>query len=529
MKKIFNILLSSALTVAIGSTIVSCEDETLGLGSGLVGSDTEGNVVSYDVIAYNSYYDSLKADQRVLQNAILGAYNEPVFGKTVANFTSQFRLNTLSPSFGKNPTVDSVHLFIPVYYNSTADSISVDTLNITKPGVKPTSEDKILIRKTYKVDSIYGDRNATMRLNVRDINSVLYYDSTYYSNPRHRAQDRIDVNPTILGSKVIGSKVQNITIKEYSGTSNTYEEKVGYKISLDKNYFQSKIINNEKTGLLSDYATFIRRVIQGINISVEEQNGFLFAFNPNNMSIKMYYSNDSSTEGERNSTNMEFSFSNVWASTTGYNVQVNQIENSDKGSAFMNNLNDPNKKTQGSARLFLNGSDGTRVNVKLIEDQINQLKTNVSANNWVIIGAKLQFHIDESYNFPKPSFIMAWNNYLSEGKYVNKLYDDVLSFYNAYPSNVHFNPKLGKDDKFYTLDITKHIKKMVESGEEFKDQEMIVTMGNFLMGTSDTSTIFSTNPFFRNTIANPYRIVLHGNNSENVEKKLKLLVYYTKK
>lgn len=529
MKKFFNILLSSTLAFAVGSTIVSCEEETLGLGGGLVGGDANGNVASYDVIAYNTYYDSLKADQKVLQNAILGAYQEPIFGKTKANFISQFRMNTTGPVFGKNPTVDSVHLFIPVYHNTTSDSVITDTINLSKPGVKPEDSDTILIRKTYKVDSIYGKKDLNMKLNVREINTVLYSDSSYYSNPNHRAQDQITINPTILGSKVIGSKVQNITIKEKVGTTNIYEEKVGYKISLDKDYFQTKIINNENTGLLGDYATFIRRVIQGIDISVEEDNGFLFAFNPNQLAIKMYYSNDSSTEGQRNNTSVDFSFTNVWSSTTGYNVQVNQIENSGKGSAFVNNLNDPNKMINGSSRLFLNGTDGTRVNVKLIEEQINQLKSNIAANNWVIIGAKLQFHIDESYNFPKPGFLMAWNNYKKDGKYVNELFDDVLTFYNAYPSNVHFNPFVGGDTKHYTIDITKHIKNMVEFGKTYEDQEMIVTMGNFLMGTSDTSTIFSTSPFYRNTIANPYRVVLHGNASEDVEKKLKLLVYYTKK
>ena len=529
MKKIFNILLSSVLALSVGSTIVSCEDEALGLGSGLVGGDAEGNIASYDVIAYNTYFDSLKADQKVLQNAILGAYQEPIFGRTKANFISQFRLNTTAPTFGTNAAVDSVHLFIPVYHNTASDSVVTDTLNLSKPGIKPEDSDTILIRKTYKVDSIYGNKNANMRLNVREINTVLYSDSSYYSNPNHRSQDQITINPTILGSKMIGSKVQNFTIKQKVSTTNIYEEKVGYRISLDKDYFQSKIINNEKTGLLGDYATFIRRVIQGLDISVEEENGFLFAFNPNQMQIKMYYSNDSSTQGERNNSSVDFSFSNIWSSTTGYNVQVNQIQNSEKGSVFLNNLNDPNKTSNGSSRLFLNGSDGTRVNVKFIEDQINQLKTNVTANNWVIIGAKLQFYIDESYNFPKPGFLVAWNNYKKDGKYVNELFDDVLGFYNAYPTNVHFNPFVGGDTNHYTIDITKHIKNMVELGKTYEDQEMIVTMGNFLMSSTDTSTIFSSSPFYRNTIANPYRIVLHGNATENADKKLKLLVYYTKK
>lgn len=527
MKKIFNILVASAMALTVGSTIVSCEDEAIGLGSGLVGGDAEGNVTSLDVIAFNTHYDSLRADQRVLQNAILGAFEEPVFGRTKAKLYSQFRLSTLSPTFGSNAKVDSVHLFIPVYYNSTTDSVQTDTINLSKPGTKAEATDTILIRKTYKVDSIYGNRNASMRLNVRDISTVLYSDSSYYSNPALRAQDQINTNPTILGSKVIGGRVQNITIKQKSESSNIYEEAVGYKIALDNNYFQQKIIQNQNTGNLADYASFLRRVIQGFEFSVEENNSFLVAFNPNKMAIKMYYSYDGTTEGDRLASRVELNSSNYWSATTGYNVQINQIENTNRGSQFLNNIQNPDR-INGSSRLFLNGADGTRVNVNFIQDQINDLRNKKEAENWTIIGAKLKFYIDEAYNFPKPDYILGWNHYKEDGKFVDKLYADMTDFYNAYPNNVHFNPIIGNND-YYTIDVTKHIKSMVEGGETYDEQEMIVTLGNFLMNTSDTSSIYSTNPFYNNRIANPYRIVLHGNTSENPEKKLKLMVYYTKK
>ena len=528
MKKILNVLFCSFLALAIGSSVVSCNEDPIGIGDGLVGGDAESNYTSFDVIAFNTHYDSLRADQRVLQNAILGAFEEPVFGRTKAKLYSQFRLSNLNPSFGTNPIVDSVHLFIPVYFNSTTDSVRVDTLNLSKPGVRPTESDTILIKKTYRVDSIYGNRNATMRLNVREMNSMLYSDSSYYSNPSLRAQDRFNVNNTILGTKLLGSKVENITIKEYNGTTNIYDEGVGYKISLDKDFFTQKILANEKTGLLDDHASFIRRVLNGLEFSVEENNGFLIAFNPNLMTIKMYFSSQGTTEGSTRSTSsIEFNSLNVWNSAGGYNVQVNQIENTNRGSAFLNNINNPDR-VNGSSRLFLNGADGTRVNVRIPQANIDELIRQKTAENWTIIGAKLQFYVDNSYNLKSPSFIMGWNNYKKDGSYVNELFSDVTAFYNAYPSNVHFNPSLN-DNKFYTIDITKHIKNMVEKGETFEDQEMIVTLGNFLMSVSDNSSIFSSIPFYRNTIANPYRVVLHGNASEDSEKKLKLLVYYTKK
>ena len=519
MKKIFNILLASAMTLAVGGSIVSCEDENIGLGSGLVGGDAEGNVASYDVIAYNERFDSLRSDQSVLQNALLGVFEEPVFGQTKASFITQIRLGTTSPTFGTNPTVDSVHLIIPTYVKSSTDSVRIDTLNLSKPGDKPLENDTILIRKTYKVDSIYGKKNDSITLKVRDINSVLYANKAYYSN-----DSEIGINSQVLGRATVSKEVKNNTIKLKNGSSNIYEELVGYKISLDTNYFRDKIVGNEKTGLLDDHATFIRRVIQGLEISVEENNGFLFAFNPTNIQLKMYYSNDATEQGKRNNYNIAFNLNNNWTSN-GANVQVNKISHANQGQAFLNNLTNVDK-TNGQARLFLNGSDGTRVNVKFIDEQINKLKADKEANNWTIIGAKLQFHIDDQYNFPKPGFIMGWNKFKSDGVYVDRLYDDMLDFANAYPYNVHFNSFVKKDDKFYTIDITKHIKNMIEKGETYEDQIMNIALGNFLVNSD--ATIVSANPFVRNTIANPFRIVLHGNATENLEKKLKLKVYYTK-
>ena len=526
MKKIFNILLASIVIATVGMSIVSCEDDSIGLGSGLVGGDVEGDFSSYDVIAYNTYADSIRSDQKVLQNALLGAYEEPLFGRTKASFITQLRLNTVSPNFGTNPRVDSVNLIIPVYTVSGSDSVVVDTINLSKPGFKAEVNDTILIRKTYKVDSIYGNKNATMNLKVRDINTVLYTDQVYYSKSVSGTDDYIDVNSTILGSGQAGNKVQNITIKQKGSESDIYSETVGYKIKLDKNYFQQKIINNQNTGLLSDYATFLREVIKGFHISVEEDNGFLFAFNPNKLELKMYYSNDNTSDNTRKTSSSSFDLTSFWASTQGPNVQVSHLEHSNKGAAFLNNLSDA-YKTNGSPRLFLNGADGTKINVKFPDSQMSKLKSDLASNNWTIIGAKLKFYIDDAYNYPKPGFITAWNEYTDAGNRLNALYSDVTNYYNSYPDVVHFNPFIGDKD-YYTLDITLHVKDMIEKGEIFLDQEMIVAMGNFLMSSSDASTLYSTNPIYRNTVANPYRIVLHGNASENVDKKLKFLVYYTK-
>ncbi len=536
MKNFLNILSVSVATMIGMGALVSCEDEAIGLGNNVIGGEAEGNVKLLDVIAYNSATDTIRSDRFVLQNATFGAYNEPVFGSTSSKFYGQFRPDAIgNKDFGTEPDVDSVNLYIPVYYSTTKTPISKDTINLTNPGKKSIDTDTIMITTKYAVDSLYGNKDLNMTLRVRDINTILYRDTQYFSQLNGDSSP-ISANTTDLGTATIGNSVTSKVIKVKTGTSDIYSEPVGYKVLLSKGYFNDKIIKNGNTGLLADHATFIREAIKGFEFSVAEDNGFIVNFNPNNINLKMYYSYKNPTAKqptdkdykERLSSLYSFGFTNQWNATAGSNVLVNQIKNDFTGTPYGNAVAAGNK-TEGDARLYLSGMSGSNVKIKFNQAQIDALKNDVKSKGVVLTGAKLKFFIDETVSFPKPPYIVAWNNYTKDGKVLNELYADVLEFYNAYPTSVHFNPIVKGSTNFYTIDITKHLKSMLEKGNAFENQEMVVTMGNFVMSVTDATTINSTNPYQNNRAYNPYRIVLHGNKSEVDAKKLKLLVYYASK
>ena len=531
MKKFLNVLSVSVATMIGMGALASCEDEAIGLGNNVIGGEALGNAKALDVIAYNDTVDTIRTDRFVLQNATLGVYKEPVFGSTSSKFYGQLRPEGIgNRDFGKEVKVDSVNLYLPVFYSSSKTPVSRDTINLTNPGKKSIDTDTIMITTKFAVDSLYGNKDATMTLNVRDINTVLYRDTKYFSK-LDGSQSPITVNSPIIGTATIGKTVTNKVVKVKTGTSNIFAETVGYKVTLDKNYFYDKIVKNGNTGLLADHATFIRENIKGFEFSVGESDGFIINFNPNNISLNMYYSYKNPTDKkptdtaykERLSGTYGFEFKNQWNATIGSNVLVNQIKNEFAGTTFGNAVANPNK-TVGDARLFLNGMSGSSVKVKFNQSQIDLLKSDV-AKGAVITGAKLKFFIDDAYSFPKPPYLLAWNSYTKDGKNINELYSDVLEFYNSYPTSVHFNPIVTGKTDYYTIDITKHLKSMLEKGNAFENQEMVVTMGNFITSISDATTINSTNPYQNNRAYNPYRIVLHGNKSEVEAKKLKLLVY----
>lgn len=546
MKRLFN-WVAMGVVCATAFTTFSCEDDISDVGSGMIDSGSAAYVKYVDVVAYNTNNDSIRSDERVLQNAILGVYEEPVFGRTKAKFISQARPGSLNPDFGENAEVDSVILTIPVFYDSDEDNIDVDTITVYSAPEGSSAPDTIAIKRTYTLDSIYGNTSAIMTLQIREVADYLYsQDSAYYSNPNlanctgcNNIND-IEVLPTVLGSQTITNKITTYKKKAENAEDNTIPA-VAIRIKLDKDYFKQKFIDNEGSSDLNDYASFIRNFFRGIELSVAEEQGFLmnFASTSSSFNLIMHYSYDNpseDTEDEdyeaRKSSSYGLSFSSIWSSTPGYNVQVSQFEHQNRGAQFLDSYTNPDK-TNGASRLYLAGMDGTKTILKLNQDQLNEIRDNVLNNDWAIVGAELNFHVDDSYGLKMPPYLFAWNNYVEDAEIQNVNFSDITSFYNYYPTSVQFNPMYdyAENPKTYTIRITDYIKSIVEQGEVYEDGSVVVSLGNFMMNPtgSYTSVLSGTDPFYSNRAFNPYRVVLHGNATEQTDKKLRLKVYYTQK
>lgn len=537
-----------AVVALIAFSAFSCEDDISDVGSGLVDTGSLANALYVDVISYNTNNDSIRSDEKVLQNAILGVYEEPVFGRTKAKFISQARLGSLSPDFGENAEMDSVILRIPVYYNDDEDEIDIDTVTVHEAEEGSDEPDTIAIKRTYKIDSLYGKTDLPMTIQVREVAEYLYsQDSTYYSNPGIAPCNgcnninQIDVFPTVLGSKVVSNKVT--TWQKKASDDETAAPTVAYEIKLDAAYFKQKFIDNQNSSNLDDQAAFIRNFFRGIELSVAEDQGFLFNFNPNLMSLTMYYSYDNPDEPEDDDEDYEerlnktlpLSFTSYWHTTPGYNVQVNQYYHVNRSAQFVNSYTSPNTET-GDSRLYLDGLDGTKTIIKINQEQLEQIRQNVLNNDWAVVGAELNLYVDDSYSLKKPPYLFAWNSYTDEDdaqNVLNENFSDLYSFYNSYPVSVQFNPMYDydSDPKMYTIRITDYIKSIVEKDSVYTDGKVVLSLGNFLLSPSGsyTSPVSAINPFYNDRAFNPYRVVLHGSGSEQEDKKLKLKVYYTKK
>lgn len=542
MKKLFNFV-AAILVCTTAVSLVSCEDDISDVGSGLLDTGSSANVFYVDLISYNTNSDSIRSDEKVLQNGILGVFEEPVFGRTKAKFISQARLGSLSPDFGTNPELDSVILHIPVF-SKTLEDADVDTTYVyLAENESPSDTATMVIKRTYKLDSIYGAVDMPMTLNVREVSEYLYsQDSTYYSNPNLGNPNcsscpninNIDVFPTVIGSQVVRKTVS--TFEKRKKSEPEVVPMVSIRIPMDVAYFKSKFIDNQNSADLSNQSTFIRNFFRGIELSVDESQGFFFNFNPN-LGLTMHYTHENTDEDagenpERKKGVFNLSFGSYWDSIMGYNVQVAQFDHQNRSSQFVNSYENADT-LNGAPRLYLAGMEGTKVHIKLNQDQLNEIRNNVQNNDWAIVGAELNLHMDDSYGFRKAPYLFGWNSYKEGTKWLSKNFTDIMTFYNNYPNSVQFNPKYNYKDNnnLYTIRVTDYVKSIVERNETFDEGRIVLSMGNFLLSpvSSFTSILNGADPFSNNRAFNAHRVVLHGNATEQVDKKLRLKVYYTKK
>lgn len=548
MRKIFNLVAAFTLICATNFLVWSCEDDITEIGTGLLDTGAGANVFYADVIAYNSNNDSIRSDAKVLQTAILGVHEDAVFGKTKARFYSQARLGRINPDFGANASMDSVVLTIPVFYKTKTDDVTVDTTYLYVPeGATPSDTATIRIKRTYKLDSIYGNSAIPMTLQVKEVARNLYsQDSIYYSNKNLAAcqncpnNNDIPTFGTVLGSATVTNKVVTTQVKKINTPSDA--PAVTLRVKLDKDYFQQKFIGNQNSPDMGDQASFIKNFFRGIELSILEDQGFLFNFNPSSplFAVTMYYSYDNPNENPDNNPDYQarlksalpLNFATFWSSNPGYNVQISQFDHSNRSAQFVNAYTNPNT-TLGDSRLYLSGLEGTKSIIEISPEQLAEIKSNVQNQGWAIVGAELTLHLDDSYGLKTPPYLFAWNNYKKDNKIKNENFSDLVKYYNNYPISVQFNPKYDykENPKTFTIRITDYIKEMVERGTTYQDGKIILSLGNFTLSPNNSYTsIFNTkNPFYNDRAYNPHRVVLHGTNTEQADKKLKLKIYYTKK
>ncbi|MDP9961948.1 DUF4270 family protein [Chryseobacterium lathyri] len=536
--------LAMLFVAVFGSALLyNCEPEADSLGEQLfVDGAAEGNVISYPLIAYNvNNNDSIRSDAgRLISQvtgtgttsslAVLGAFSEGQFGMQKASFLTQLRMSTDNFNFGTTPKVDSVVLVMKPYVASAADSI------ITRP----LKEENILIGtenvavsteiKTYPTDFTFkygktklgtGGSHTLLHINVDEITTFMdsNIDAFRYSNPS------VSIGQS-LGSGILEGRVTAKTITKKSDNTNVFTSEPGLRIRLNKDFFQTKILDKNGKPELMDAANFTR-YFKGIKLSVTDTDGYLLQLSPDNMEIVMYYTNEKNDNGTITRPQSTFKFS---LSGNVGNARLGQYEYDRTSSAWGIARNSINPTT-GDKKLYLQGMGGPSVRVKIPDQTINDLKTLYVTKKAAIVSARIRIYTDEVVW--KNNYKRIDNNFtllpLTKDEKTNlEVPKDFLT-----DTSVGFNwirsYDLDKNPSYYEFTVTKTVKDIVEQaadGTTKENKPLLLNMGKFILsdGTKRLGYRFTERAFATE------RGVFVGSDENNPEKRIQLkIIYGTKK
>ena len=505
VKQIQNIFKAVSLAVLGGILFTNCESEADNLGLQFF-KDTaaQGTETPYEVIAYNvNNNDSIRADVGVLGKATLGAFSESNFGMQKSAYVTQLRLSSYSPDFGgANAVVDSVVLQIkPEYYTET-DSVSTSTTeSFTYNDVE--AKKVLTTYKTKKYGKTKINNKTTFNIKVAEVTDYLYgIDKKLYS-------DQVVSEGAVLGQKTFDGDIRSVKITKKSDGTELLSRDAALRIPLDKDFFQNKIIAKKGSFELADAASFTR-YFKGLRISVDETDGYLFTFNPNDVTLIMYYKYDNSATSTR--TQATYSFD-----TSAANVRLSQISYN-RPAAFTAAINSINASA-GDSKLYVQGMGGPGARINIPATTIQTIKNLYNQNKVGIVSAKIRLYTDDSTwtsSFAKPSNFLVIKD--GETGFIKDMTD--FLYLNSYKLVNAVN--LTKNPAYYDINITSTLKDIVE--KEALNKDIIINVGDYL--TSATGSLVSQS--YNSRAYTPNRVVLVGTDATNANR-AQLRITYAKK
>ena len=491
MKKIKLFLFS----LFFGSIAVGCNSDADDLGLQFFeNNEAQGEQAAYDLVAYNvSNNDVVRSDSYSLKKATLGVFSENQFGMQKSAYVTQVRLSKYAPDFGTNPVVDSVVLEIKPEYDVTAKTTS--TTNITYKG--QAAKQTLTAYSTKK----YGNPASAMTINVNEITTDLG------STGAEILSDRSVTAGTLLGTKSFTGNSIAVSINKTSDNTVLLTKEAGLRIPLNASYFQTKIADRSGALELSNESNFVN-YFKGLKISVQENDGYLINFAPDQITMTMYYTYGAPSDRKEGTYSFNLASPNVHFSQISYNR-----------STIFNNVMAGIDRTNGDPLLYMQGMGGPGAGIKIPENAIEALKTLRRDRRAAIVSAKIRLYTDTSVwnnSYTKPDNFLVKKegetDFIADIKAM--LYNNNFKLVTAYATNA--NPS------YYDVNITKTVKDIVEQGQEAKD--IILNIGSYL--TNYNGALVSED--YNTNVYSPNRAVFVGTNPTNRYRPQLLVTYIVK-
>ncbi len=510
---LFNRLRYFSAAAIIVFAFTSCDDDFNSIGGELVGGQLDA-LPRYEagIVAYNKKIDAVQTNN--LPAHLLGVYKEPVYGLQTANVLTQLSLSTPAPTFGNEPTIDSVVLTLPYYSTRVEDDEGGN--------------------QVYRLDSIYG--NSPFKLSISRSGFYLNdYDpeenfanrQKYYSDQDEVIENNLVGDPLYVEESFIPS-ARTVIYRQMdeAGVYDTVTVSPRMRIHLPVEFFEENIINKAGSTELSNNNNF-KNYFRGLYFQAEaiNQDGSmaLIDFSNSDAGIMIYYTRTAEENGEE--TEQQRTYNLTFGPST-LNTFSQEIPADIEEEIATSN------SRPGAENLFLKGGDGSMAVIELFENEaeLEQIRN----NDWLINEANLTFYVNQDmipggdtepsriflYNLDNNTLLVDYGNDPSVGTE-----DPNNSLLSHLPALVR-----GEDGKgiFYKLRITEHVRRIID--EEFDNVRLglVVTQNvNIISNSAVRPVTDNISRVSAGSVITPKGTVLHGNLSPNEDKRVKFNIIYT--
>ena len=557
-----------------------------------------------------SYQESLdKVQTNNISSLHLGTFNNDLFGRTKSGFISQLNVATLQ-SFGlfsqeqeiegstdvtvinENEQLTAVYLELP-FFNNTNDSDSdgvidiydvdpsdplsdsdndgIDDITELRAGLNPLSNDSdndgVLdpndsdnetyntTAQVYEIDSIFGNRNSSFRLNVSELTYYLsdldpgnnfesqkeyfsdddFYNKGFYGETLHDAEITLNFDEIpVLFSE------DDPTTEEDELLQVNFFDTPRLRVPLNINFFQRRFVNQEGSDKLTDQASF-NNYFKGLIVKAENFSDDLYmSLDITNSRIVFEYDYDFyNTNGtddvsddlvERRKTSNTISLGGI-----AYNLYEHlNISNSILSSSSSSNDN------PSSEKIYLNGTKFiSKLRLFSDDNSISSELKEFKDKDILINEANIILHLDQEIYNSNYDFLP------------NRLY--LYSYEDGFPIedynkdfSINYNPSAVNANKFlfggllqydsnnrptsYKFNITNHVSNIV------RRDSLNIDLG--LTTTSNVEDISFKNGYLFDkqklilpspSVSLPFPVAIFGSNpnQKDLSKQLKLEVLYT--
>lgn len=504
--KVVNVLKQGGISLLLIIGLLACEGPIDNVGVNIVDNDIfeEGKYTS-EVVTYNKNIEKRIGNK--LNQYLLGVYKNDDFGQLDASVIGQLTFS-LDVDFGVDPSIDTIIVNIPYYatrdgsYEGGEPKFVLDSIIGIK--IDPITEENITKPFLLRVAELQTYLNT---LDPDDPSQELDYFTNDVFNQ--------DMMPFSIDT-IIPNEKDTVLYVQRRGIITNPEEGIynvdtiirvdaapTLKIALDEDYFTNNFLNNP--AIFESNAAFVE-FFNGMYIEASTFEGdpeaSLMTLDFSGATMAIYY------------TNTEFEVRTKQVATFNFGgVTINKYSRDYTGSNAEPIINNPDE-VFGDAQLFTQGAAGSIALLDLFtEDDLVDLRN----NNWLINDANLIFYVDQSADMSIVPDRLLLYNYEESIHLTDLLFEGLTSFGGALEFDDNGDPYR------YKINVTDYISKIIVDSDDAKDPAKLALK---VLNNSDLPIDF-TDFTVEDYSWNPKGIILHGNTTSNIEKRVKLEITYT--